>query len=994
MRNLKRALSLALASVMLVGMMVVGTSAASFSDVDSDHNVEAISVLQALGVMNGYDDGGFHPEANVTRNQMAMIICALLGLDGNDFTGYRPFTDVPDWAAGAVAACEANGIVGGRGEGIYDGDAYVTGVEAAAMMLRALGYTEMPASENWETPVVAKAAEVKLFKNVGAVNGSTFLNRDQVAQVSLNALKADVVKTDKEGDIIVEGIVTIPGKITYTKVETDEWDYTQADGAYADGTSGKTLQLCEKLYEDKLTFGDADDGDDDFDRPASKWTYGKTEVLVTKTPVATFVDKTSEDDVKKAIKGYDLTSVTPSNNGADGSPVTDEAGLAALTGDGKLVEVYANSDKDINSIVTVTYSVDKVKSITEKDGKTTYKLDTIAGSKFNDEDNTNVIVDGSVDEGDVVTVAVANNKWYIYPTTNFTANQTSKKTSDGTVTLTIGGDKYVVALGYSNIANADGFTNSKDDATYYVDKNGFVVKVEDLEKEAAEYAVIVKVEAVETGATLDDDAGYTVKVRAVLADGTTADYTLKTSVNGANPTTGAEGDLVCGNVVVCADSPLDSTFEATTADNLAGAVANGSRPGKLFGYTLDDGKMVLETVTAGSGSMTKDNKYSVALTDYDGGNNATVSGANALMTKNTTFVLWSIDSDGKVVVEAPITGTADLSVENAPGVAVIKASSGTSGAAEVVFLKTESVAKEEDYVYIDVSDYVVELDDDDKNIKVWNGIAADGSEVQVHLPNSTDISTLKDGLYVYNTDGKLNTTAKVTVESSAHTGAPVKGEYYMMTVDMNENLIKVGNAFVDMADAEVVSVKDDAELENNAKILVVMSTDDENKVAAIFVFEAAPEEGAPAPGGHSHSYSWIKATADDVTAAGQNPGFVADDHVQKCTSQTGTCNALYKTDGKHTAAEKTPAEATGLGCSAESHTKHVHKYEWVKAVSADNTADSDIAVDDHVLKCGQDDGTTCNAKYDKTNKHTAAEKTPDEAAALKPACNVENHTGQ
>ena len=104
MRNLKRALSLALASVMLVGMMVVGTSAASFSDVDSDNNVEAISVLQAVGVMNGYDDGGFHPEANVTRNQMAMIICALLGLDGADFTGYRPFTDVPDWAAGAVAA--------------------------------------------------------------------------------------------------------------------------------------------------------------------------------------------------------------------------------------------------------------------------------------------------------------------------------------------------------------------------------------------------------------------------------------------------------------------------------------------------------------------------------------------------------------------------------------------------------------------------------------------------------------------------------------------------------------------------------------------------------------------------------------------------------------------------------------------------------------------------------------------------------------------------
>ena len=43
MRNLKRALSLALASVMLLGMMVVGTSA-SYADVTSKQNQEAIEV--------------------------------------------------------------------------------------------------------------------------------------------------------------------------------------------------------------------------------------------------------------------------------------------------------------------------------------------------------------------------------------------------------------------------------------------------------------------------------------------------------------------------------------------------------------------------------------------------------------------------------------------------------------------------------------------------------------------------------------------------------------------------------------------------------------------------------------------------------------------------------------------------------------------------------------------------------------------------------------
>ena len=51
MRNLKRALSLTLASVMLLGMMVVGASAAGFPDVDEDNaNIEAIEVLLPISV--------------------------------------------------------------------------------------------------------------------------------------------------------------------------------------------------------------------------------------------------------------------------------------------------------------------------------------------------------------------------------------------------------------------------------------------------------------------------------------------------------------------------------------------------------------------------------------------------------------------------------------------------------------------------------------------------------------------------------------------------------------------------------------------------------------------------------------------------------------------------------------------------------------------------------------------------------------------------------
>ena len=75
MRNLKKVLALAVASVMLMGMMVMGTSAASYPDVANDNaNIEAIEVLKLVGIMSGDDKGNFNPEATITRAEMAVIV--------------------------------------------------------------------------------------------------------------------------------------------------------------------------------------------------------------------------------------------------------------------------------------------------------------------------------------------------------------------------------------------------------------------------------------------------------------------------------------------------------------------------------------------------------------------------------------------------------------------------------------------------------------------------------------------------------------------------------------------------------------------------------------------------------------------------------------------------------------------------------------------------------------------------------------------------------
>ena len=143
MRNLKRALSLALASVMLMGMMVVGSSAASFPDVDSNDNIEAIDVLETVGVMIGNENGEFEPDKNVTRNEMAVIMAKLIlgTYEADSYVGSHPFADVPAWLDRYVAWAYQRGYANGVAPTRFAPANPLSAVEYQEFLLRALGYS-------------------------------------------------------------------------------------------------------------------------------------------------------------------------------------------------------------------------------------------------------------------------------------------------------------------------------------------------------------------------------------------------------------------------------------------------------------------------------------------------------------------------------------------------------------------------------------------------------------------------------------------------------------------------------------------------------------------------------------------------------------------------------------------------------------------------------------------------------------------------------------
>ena len=119
--------TLRLLSVLLVMAMMVSSVAfaATFSDVSSDKNYyESVSVLSALGIINGYSDGTFGPEKNVTRAEFsAMLMRALAsgGVGDPDPAG-MPFVDLggATWAVSDIRTAYDLGIINGMSETTFE----------------------------------------------------------------------------------------------------------------------------------------------------------------------------------------------------------------------------------------------------------------------------------------------------------------------------------------------------------------------------------------------------------------------------------------------------------------------------------------------------------------------------------------------------------------------------------------------------------------------------------------------------------------------------------------------------------------------------------------------------------------------------------------------------------------------------------------------------------------------------------------------------------
>ena len=332
---MKKLLALVLALVMTLSLAVVGSNAA-FKDADKVNETysEAVNVLSGMKVFQGYTDGSFQPKGAITRAEVAAIVYRLYTGDVADkqaslYATYNKFSDMDGaaWAKGYIGYCANAGLIKGYDDKTFGPSDKVTGYQALAMILRAVGYDKNDefTGAQWQLRVASTAQQAGVLVNVKGVDLNAPASRELVAE------------------LLFRTAATVPMV-----------KYTPAFGYVANSVVGAQKTLGEQNFDLKLS---TTVNADVWGRPANVWTYntGDKKTTVVAKPVVSYTVKVDECDIAKDlgistskaiegayIDGYsyakNLTSAdVTSNRYATINPLATTSYVGAQ---GRLTEVY------------------------------------------------------------------------------------------------------------------------------------------------------------------------------------------------------------------------------------------------------------------------------------------------------------------------------------------------------------------------------------------------------------------------------------------------------------------------------------------------------------------------------------------------------------------------------------------------------------------------------------------------------------------------------
>ena len=662
---MKKFLSLVLALVMTMSLVTISAGAKDFAD-DSDIDYkEAVDVISALGIVDGYSDSSFRPDGSLTRGAAAKIICNLI-LGPTTASALSastaPFKDVPttNVFAGYITYCAQRGIISGYGDGTFRPTGSLTGNAFMKMLLGALGYDssiEGYTGSNWQVNVVKQAMGIGLDDGNDNFVGSKTVTRQEAALYSFNMLQATMVEYDTKTTVNVNGAtVTIAGD----KAQDKSWGTgTNNDGNIEpDGF----VQFAEQYFGGLKLY----DGTDDFARPANVWRLDGVAIgTYAHDADATYTAKVESGDIyadlglNHSLNKNEMTVYVNGLEDAD-APISVRRGSddkLDTSANGVLTEVFYNEEDDTVIVTCVeSYVGTVVRSVDATARRDAYVVispenegvadPVITGSvEFETEDDfaddTYVVYTYSESAEEVKSVIAAEEV-----TGTVTRAENDDTNRDDKKALTIGDTRYSAS---KNVAGQNlGDISPNEEYTVYLDTYGYLIYVERID-EIGDYALLYQVS---TGNWRDSNKAF-----LVFADGRTA--TVNTAKNYADPDNldyrGTNGETITGWTAPTKDIDTNSPVIVT--------------------YRVDeDGVYTLRAVATKQSTdwnvterAVNDKNFSM-VNDKAGIVNVGAGDKTVLANSATTFVVADKPDVSSLKLDTDLDWTAYTGIKNAPTV--------------------------------------------------------------------------------------------------------------------------------------------------------------------------------------------------------------------------------------------------------------------------------------------------------------------------------------
>ena len=235
----KRLLTWLLSVSMLASLLVVPAGAASaattrFSDITDNYTATAVETLRLMGVLDGYGDGTFRPNAVLTRAQFCKM--AVYAMDGSSELGrYSTVTIFPDvkpslWAASYINMADKKGVIAGFADGKFKPNQTVTAGQAVTILMRGLGYKDENMGGVWPQGYMAEAQTCGLLKSTGITSAYSALTRGQTAKLFLNLFEAK--RGTGEGAVVLFSFTPEKEEVYLTNLDAGKGTLTAGGKTY------------------------------------------------------------------------------------------------------------------------------------------------------------------------------------------------------------------------------------------------------------------------------------------------------------------------------------------------------------------------------------------------------------------------------------------------------------------------------------------------------------------------------------------------------------------------------------------------------------------------------------------------------------------------------------------------------------------------------------------------------------------------------------------